>query len=77
VDCARGAVTAGMVVDAVTEVRDISEQDLRPAPPVGSGIDAHFVHGLAMVGDAVLVLLDVAQLVARALSDPAAAPHAA
>jgi purine-binding chemotaxis protein CheW len=73
----RGEVTAGMVVDAVTEVCDVSEQDLRSAPPVGSGIDADLVCGLAMVGEGMLVLLDVARLVARALSDPAAAPHAA
>jgi purine-binding chemotaxis protein CheW len=77
VNSARGEVTAGMVVDAVTEVCDISQQDLRPAPTVGYGIDADLVSGLAMVGDAMLVLLDVAQLVARALSDPAAAQHAA
>jgi purine-binding chemotaxis protein CheW len=77
VNSARGEVTAGMVVDAVTEVCDIGQQDLRPAPTVGYDIDADLVSGLAMVGDAMLVLLDVAQLVARALSDPAAAQHAA
>jgi purine-binding chemotaxis protein CheW len=69
VDSARGEVTAGIVVDAVSEVCDISDHDLRPVPPVGSGIDAELVHGLALAGDDTLVLLDVAQLVRRALAD--------
>jgi hypothetical protein len=35
------------------------------------------VRGLAMVGDGMLVLLDVAELVTRTLTDPADAPKAA
>jgi purine-binding chemotaxis protein CheW len=77
VDSARGAVTAGIVVDAVCDVCDIGDQELRPAPPVGSSVDADLVRGLAIAGDGMLVVLDVAQLVARALADPAAASQAA
>jgi purine-binding chemotaxis protein CheW len=77
VDSARGELTAGIVVDAVCEVCNISAEDLRPPPEVGSPIDADFVRGLAMVGDGMLVLLDVVHLVTRTLSDPATTPKAA
>jgi purine-binding chemotaxis protein CheW len=77
VDSARGELTAGVVVDAVCEVCNISSEHLRPAPDVGSAIDSDFVRGLAMVGDGMLVLLDVVQLVTRTLTDPAVTPKAA
>jgi purine-binding chemotaxis protein CheW len=77
VDTARGELTAGIVVDAVCEVCNISPADLRSTPEVGSAIDADFVRGLAMVGDGMLVLLDVVHLVTRTLADPANAPKAA
>jgi len=77
VDGARGELTAGIVVDAVCEVCRISAEELRPPPEVGAAIDSDFVRGLAMVGDAMLVLLDVGQLVARTLGDPADTPKAA
>jgi purine-binding chemotaxis protein CheW len=77
VDSARGELTAGIVVDAVCEVCNISAEDLRPPPEVGSPIDADFVRGLAMVGDGMLVLLDVVHLVTRTLSEPATTPKAA
>jgi purine-binding chemotaxis protein CheW len=77
VDSVRGELTAGIVVDAVCEVCNISAEDLRPPPEVGSPIDADFVRGLAMVGDGMLVLLDVVHLVTRTLSDPTTTPKAA
>jgi purine-binding chemotaxis protein CheW len=77
VDSPRGELTAGIVVDAVCEVCNISAENLRPAPALASAIDADFVRGLAMVGDGMLVLLDVAELVTRTLTDPADAPKAA
>jgi purine-binding chemotaxis protein CheW len=77
VESARGELTAGIVVDAVCEVCNIGAEDLRPPPEVGSPIDSHFVRGLAMVGDGMLVLLDVAHLVARTLGDRTNTPQAA
>ena len=77
VDTARGELTAGIVVDAVCEVCNIGADNLRPPPEVGSAIDSDFVRGLAMVGDGMLVLLDVVHLVNRTLTDPASTPKAA
>ncbi len=77
VDTPRGDLTAGIVVDGVCEVCNIGSEDLRPPPEVGSAIDTDFVHGLAMVGDQMLILLDVVRLVNSTLGDPALAPRAA
>ena len=77
VNSERGGLTAGVVVDAVCEVCNISAENLRPPPAVGSAIDSDFVRGLAMVGDCMLVLLDVVRLVTSTLTDPAAPPMAA
>jgi purine-binding chemotaxis protein CheW len=77
VDGARGELTAGIVVDAVCEVCNIGAEALRPPPEVGSAIDSDFVRGLAIVGDGMLVLLDVVHLVTRTLGDPAKTPQAA
>ncbi|HEY3730292.1 MAG TPA: chemotaxis protein CheW [Steroidobacteraceae bacterium] len=76
VDCERGELTAGIVVDAVCEVCNIDGADLRPAPSIGSAIDSHFVRGLAMVGDGMLVLLDIAKLVNSTLTDSATTTQA-
>ncbi|HEY1724220.1 MAG TPA: chemotaxis protein CheW [Steroidobacteraceae bacterium] len=71
VDSERGELTAGIVVDAVCEVCNIGAGDVRPTPSVGSAIDSDFVRGLAMVGDGMLVLLDVGKLVTSTLTDGA------
>ncbi len=77
VPSARGEVTAGIVVDGVCEVCNIGARDLRPPPDVGAGIDAHFVHGLAMADDRMLILLDVTRLITSTLEEPQSPPKAA
>lgn len=76
VDTTRGELTAGIVVDGVCEVCNISGEELRPPPEVGS-IDTDFVRGLAMVDDKMLILLDVVHLVNATLAQSAFAPKAA
>src|SRR5579862_1673305 len=71
VDTPRGELTAGMVVDGVCEVCNISTQELRAAPEMAAAIDIDFVRGLAMVDDKMLILLDVARLVSNTLVDTA------
>jgi purine-binding chemotaxis protein CheW len=74
---ARGESTAGLVVDAVCEVCAITPEQLRPPPPVIEAIDARFVLGLAMMGERMLVLLDVPRLMSTTLADPVAEFEAA
>jgi purine-binding chemotaxis protein CheW len=69
VQTARGDLTAGMVVDGVCEVCNLSTQDLRSPPEMATAIETDFVRGLAMVDDKMLILLDVSRLVASALGE--------
>lgn len=53
--------TMGIVVDAVSDVHVIEPNQMRSAPSLSS-IDAEFVHGLATVGDKMLIVVDVDEL---------------
>jgi purine-binding chemotaxis protein CheW len=77
VETPRGELTAGMVVDGVCEVCNLSERELRAPPEMAGAIDTDFVRGLAMVDDKMLILLDVARLVSNTLVDSAAGSKAA
>lgn len=73
----RGELTAGLVVDAVCEVCSITPEQLRPVPQAVEATDTPFVRGLAMVGERMLVLLDVPRLISSTLAEPVAASQAA
>ncbi|MFO1399843.1 MAG: chemotaxis protein CheW [Steroidobacteraceae bacterium] len=68
----RGGLTAGIVVDAVCGVGNVSADNLRPVPEVGSTIDAHFISGIATVDERMLILLSIDRLVTDCLADPLA-----
>ncbi len=59
----RGERTVGIVVDAVSEVYNIDETDLKAPPDECSKSDSRFVKALAMVEKKMLILLDVDLLV--------------
>lgn len=63
----RGELTVGVVVDAVCEVCNVSESQLRPPPDVGGSIDSDFVKGLAMTDKRMLILLSVDRLINASL----------
>jgi purine-binding chemotaxis protein CheW len=56
----------GIVVDHVSEVADISDADIEPAPAVGYGTSTQFILGMGKVNDAVKILLDIDSVVDRA-----------
>ncbi len=64
---ARGERTAGIVVDAVSEVYAVAAGDVRPPPEVCGGLDAAFVTGLTTVGEGerqqMIILLDIQALI--------------
>lgn len=66
----RGVLTAGIVVDAVCGVGDITAANMRPVPEIGTAIDASFISGIATVDERMLILLGIDRLVSDALSDP-------
>ncbi|MEI9976932.1 MAG: chemotaxis protein CheW [Ignavibacteriota bacterium] len=60
-----GARIIGLVVDAVSDVLDISRADIRPAPELGHREDTRFISGMVHVGERLVVLLDIATLLAE------------
>ena len=72
----RGELTAGIVVDAVCEVCNVTQQDLRPPPEVAGGMDQDFVKGLAMAGERMLILLHVDRLINASLLESVGAQAA-
>jgi len=56
---ASGKFLMGVVVDAVSEVLDISDQQIEEAPAIGAASDVKFIHGIAKVKNEVKILLDI------------------
>jgi len=52
----------GLIVDTVSEVREIPEQHVAPPPKVRRGPGSRYILGLGKVGDDVKILLDVNKL---------------
>ena len=59
-----GHRTVGVVVDAVSDVVDLTEEQVRPAPDFTGRIDTRYVLGLGTVGDRLLILADIERLLA-------------
>lgn len=53
--------TMGIIVDAVSDVYNISLDDLKPAPDFGT-MDVEYVNGLATVDDKMIITLDIDKL---------------
>lgn len=57
------AVTTGVVVDEVSEVIDIGAEHIESPPDLGDPEDAKFIRGMGKVGEKVVILLDMTQVV--------------
>lgn len=53
------AITMGILVDEVSEVVDIAEEQLEPPPTFGNHVNTEFIRAMGKVGDGVVILLDV------------------
>jgi len=49
----------GLVVDEVSEVLNISGDQIEPAPSLGTQVETHFILGMAKTESAVKILLDI------------------
>jgi purine-binding chemotaxis protein CheW len=49
----------GIIVDEVSEVLNISEDQIEAAPSLGTHVDTHFILGMAKTENAVKILLDI------------------
>jgi purine-binding chemotaxis protein CheW len=57
-----GQKIAGLVVDAVSDVLNIQQSEVRPAPDFGARADTRFISGVASIGDKLAVLVDIDKL---------------
>ncbi|MCA9148418.1 MAG: chemotaxis protein CheW [Planctomycetales bacterium] len=57
-----GQKVMGLVVDAVSDVLNVSDADIEPLPDLGNGIDTTFVTGLAKSSERLITLLDIEKL---------------
>lgn len=67
VNAASGQRELGLVVDAVSDVVDISAENLKDTPNLGSRATVEFIQGLALVAGRMLILLDVDEMIHRDL----------
>lgn len=55
--------TIGFVVDAVSDVYNVTEEQMKPSPDFGNSVSTEFVSGLATVDEKMLILLDIDHLI--------------
>ena len=73
VHTAAGEKTAGIVVDAVSEVYSVSPENIKPTPVMGASADRACVRNLASIDEKMVMLLDIDRLVATCIAAPEAA----
>lgn len=54
-----GTQQVGMVVDAVSEVLRVPEEDIEPPSPIVTSVDSAFITGIAKVDERLIILLDL------------------
>ena len=52
-------VTTGIIVDEVSEVLDIAEEQIEDAPSFGASVDTEFILAMGKVGKKVVMFLDI------------------
>jgi purine-binding chemotaxis protein CheW len=67
VHSAQGEKTAGVVVDAVSEVYSVAPEQIKPTPGLGAPVERTCVSSLASVGDKMVMLLDIDKLVSSCI----------
>ena len=61
----RGRVV-GAVVDSVSDVLELNQDSIRPAPDMASAVDTTFITGISNVNERMLILMDIEALMASA-----------
>ena len=51
--------TMGIVVDGVSDVYNINNEEIKPSPDFGVAVDTEFVKGLSTVNEKMVILLDI------------------
>jgi purine-binding chemotaxis protein CheW len=61
-----GSMMMGVVVDAVSEVQNINQDQIEAAPMIGSHADTTFILGIAKIKNEVKILLDIDKVLTNA-----------
>ncbi|MEQ1439304.1 chemotaxis protein CheW [Fontimonas sp. SYSU GA230001] len=56
----------GMVVDGVSDVLQLTPEQIRPAPEFGSGVNSKFITGIGALDNRMLILVDIEKLMTSA-----------
>ena len=56
----------GAVVDSVSDVLELSQDLIKPAPEMHTTVDTSFITGIASVGERMLILMDIETLMSSA-----------
>jgi chemotaxis signal transduction protein len=65
---AQGDRTVGLIVDSAREFVEIPADAIQPPPENLAGTSGHYLHGVANVGERVILVLDVAGLLETSTS---------
>ena len=52
----------GIVVDSVSDVIELSAEQIRPTPEFGAAVDTRFINGIGTQDERMLILLDIETL---------------
>ena len=53
----------GIVVDGVSDVMNLEDEDIKPAPEFGVAFDSRYLHGLAALEDQMVIIVDIEELI--------------
>ena len=72
VQSAAGRRDFGVVVDGVSDVVDVNNAAVKPAPELGSSGATDYIRGLVPVSERMVVLLDIDRLIGAQITEPLA-----
>lgn len=61
-------VLIGIIIDKVKEVLDIKQENIEPAPNLGSGIHTDYILGIGKVNETVKILLNIEKVLGEDLT---------
>jgi purine-binding chemotaxis protein CheW len=77
IEAANGRRDFGVVVDGVSDVIDVSADDVKAPPELGSQVSTDFIQGLATVAERMVMLLDIDRLIGGDIADMTPLPAVA
>lgn len=57
-----GLRVVGVVVDSVSDVTMLRQEQIRPAPEFAATVNTRYINGLATIGERMLIVMDIDQL---------------